>query len=345
MNNDYKLENKIFYIILIISIVLSIFSMIGNILFKFPLNVNIKWIGFILISLITYIKKNDEERKIGKILYFSFLIFFMIPYGWFNSGGAANNTMGYAFLLLIAITYLVYGKTRIFFITSLIAMLTILHIISYYYPSLVAIYDLKSQFYDRLIQIPLTFIGTYLLVKKFSDAYRNEKEKLEKTNNKLKFYANKDTITGLYNRRFLDQKLKLIINNADCEKKEIYSIIYDIDNFKKINDNYGHDYGDLIIKEIGNITKNIFKEDSFNARWGGDEFYTVYFGEKEKLIKKLEMLKKEVQEKTNIKNIKITISIGYTRIKNVDTIESLLKRIDKALYTSKKAGKNQYTYL
>ncbi|MCP5455711.1 MAG: diguanylate cyclase [Thermotogae bacterium] len=191
MNYNNELENKIFRIILIGTLALSVISIIGNILFGFPFLADIKW--FVLIGIAGYLllKKERAANNIYKIIYFAFIIFVLIPVGWINSGGNANNTIGYIFLTLIAVNYMFYKNTRNFFIISLISIFVLIQIIGRIYPSIIPVYSYDTQFMDRLIQIPLTLFASYVMIKKFADEYRNEKENLDIRIDKIREHMKK----------------------------------------------------------------------------------------------------------------------------------------------------------
>ncbi|BBE30800.1 hypothetical protein OSSY52_09410 [Tepiditoga spiralis] len=344
MYKKNNLEDRLFSIILIVSFILSFISIVGNILLHFPFYVNLKWMIFIILILYTFFKSQITYKIKEKFIFFFFVIFIMIPYGWFDSGGNQNNTIAYFFLILICISFLFYGKSRIFLIISLVSIFITLQFLGHYFPNLVKIYDEQNQFMDRIIQIPITLITSFLLLNQFSNEYRKEKTELKKANEKLKFYAQKDSLTALYNRRIYDEKLKEILNKKLSEKVTIFSILLDIDNFKKINDNFGHDTGDLAIKLVANELEKIFNK-SFVTRWGGDEFAILYFDETNSLLEKINLLQKNIKNKSKKLNTKITLSIGITKIKTTDNEKTLLKRTDKALYLSKENGKDQYNIL
>ena len=164
---------------------------------------------------------------------------------------------------------------------------------------------------------------------------------LEKTRDEIY----KDYLTNVYNRKKL-----FTLWEKDLKDKEFYLGILDIDNFKKINDTYGHLTGDLIIKKIVEIfskyisTKNIF-------RYGGDEFIFIVDTAKEiettKILKKFfyELNNKKFKLKiSNKKNfIKLSVSIGLTlKKKNIKVLEEVLENADKALYNVKENGKNNF---
>jgi diguanylate cyclase (GGDEF)-like protein len=123
-------------------------------------------------------------------------------------------------------------------------------------------------------------------------------------------------------------------------------IIFDIDFFKKINDSHGHQTGDEILKSITKIIKNEIRETDLLARFGGDEFLII---SPETNIKNgkiiAEKIRESVEDKELHNNIKTTISLGITEYKDKDTIDSLMKRTDNALYQSKSRGRNNCSIL
>ncbi len=164
-----------------------------------------------------------------------------------------------------------------------------------------------------------------------------ERKKIE---NKLYQASIRDYLTGLYNRRYAMEFLKREKALADRGKFIFCVAILDLDNFKKVNDTYGHDMGDKVLSEIGKVLLKSVREYDLVARWGGEEFLIVFRNASlEEAYKISERIRKAV-EKTSIDGIKITISIGLSCYKKGD-LDSLLKKADDALYKAKKMGKNR----
>ncbi|MDD5772122.1 MAG: GGDEF domain-containing protein [bacterium] len=174
----------------------------------------------------------------------------------------------------------------------------------------------------------------------FNDLKQTEKE-LKHANQLLKTQATTDDLTGVHNRRWLYEVLGLEIKRAQRYNLPLTIIIFDIDYFKNINDQYGHNMGDNLLQEIaGLVNKNIRSTDFF-ARLGGDEFLILMPGHSwetaGQFIEKLRM----IIEKYNFTfNKNVTCSFGITQFKNDDTINKLLKRADEGLYWSKNNGRN-----
>ncbi|MCB1449849.1 MAG: PleD family two-component system response regulator [Nitratireductor sp.] len=157
-----------------------------------------------------------------------------------------------------------------------------------------------------------------------------------------------DGLTGLHNRRYLDSHLPGMFDKATSRGKPISLIICDIDFFKKVNDNYGHDVGDEVIREFANrIRKNVRGID-LACRFGGEEFVVVMPDTDLALAKVVaERIRREVCTHPFIVQegkgqLPITVSIGVSTIEGQeDTPGHMLKRADVALYNAKRGGRNQ----
>lgn len=347
-----SLENRVFRVILFFIVGLSSINIVSNTIIGFNQIVNLKWAILDIFSFFLIYKERFNKYSIAKLrfYYFFVVVFIFLPLGWFQSGGSKNNGLAYVFLILTVISILFKDKRlRNTLVTILILMFILVISLEYKLPQLLTNYSASYQFHDRLIQIPLLLLANYYLLQKFAMAYEEEKEKLnhysselKKANDKLKYLASRDTLTKLYNRRAFDQEIKSIFINQSHRGKAISLILFDIDDFKSINDNYGHDIGDQVIIRLAELLKLDMPANSFISRWGGDEFAIIYSAD---------LVKAEFYIKNLIYRIKIlqsdelpfiTISAGITELKSTDNIKSLFKRADNILYEAKESGKNNY---
>jgi len=171
-------------------------------------------------------------------------------------------------------------------------------------------------------------------------------QKLKYTNHKLKLQTIKDYMTGTYNRRFFFEVAKALYLRANRKHANLAVVMMDIDDFKVVNDTYGHDIGDLAIIEVKNILeKNLRKYDLF-ARFGGEEFCVLLDDiSKEDVEKLFEKIRKDFEDNRIISG---DMTIGYTvsfgiAYGMINSLEKLIKVADEALYTSKQNGKNRVT--
>jgi diguanylate cyclase (GGDEF)-like protein len=169
----------------------------------------------------------------------------------------------------------------------------------------------------------------------------------------IKSISLRDALTQVYNRRAYDEQIGTTIENYKKGKIQTFSlIIFDIDFFREVNNNYGHLAGDSILTNVGRIVKESLRSDDFIFRYGGDEFIVLLpeakipdaFKVAEKLRHQLEVVEFRLS-RTSETCIHISISVGVTEVNEGDTISSIFARADKALYESKTKGRNRVSSL
>jgi len=154
-----------------------------------------------------------------------------------------------------------------------------------------------------------------------------------------------DQLTGVANRRALRDRLRDEIQRYVRYKHQFSLLLFDVDHFKSINDQFGHWAGDKCLKEIIKRIKPVLRESDFLARWGGDEFVIVCPGtELESAAAVAERIRKALQNTRFLyqkQEIGLTVSIGVTQAQPGDqTQEVMFNRVDNAMYQAKKKGRN-----
>lgn len=162
---------------------------------------------------------------------------------------------------------------------------------------------------------------------------------------KLEILSRTDPLTNLANRRALLDIVNHEIFRFERSHETFSIVICDIDNYKYINDNYGHNAGDFVLKEIGNIMINKLRKQDIVGRWGGDEFLMILPQTKIEGARFLaniirEKIDNHVFEYKNFK-IKVTMSFGVAEFKESYSIHECIRAADEALYKAKEAGKNE----
>lgn len=157
--------------------------------------------------------------------------------------------------------------------------------------------------------------------------------------------ALKDPLTGIWNRQALNEMLEKEFTRWQRYHKPLTLILWDIDFFKKVNDQYGHAAGDKVLKTIAQIFTSQTRDTDFVARYGGEEFMGIF--PETQLDNALELANK-IREKITKSEfhyegeaVAITASAGLATFKENDTIQEVFKRADKALYKAKEAGRNR----
>lgn len=194
----------------------------------------------------------------------------------------------------------------------------------------------------ELSRIPLVSrLATFISVTSLELEEINKK--LEYANDKLKTAAIIDGLTGLYNRKEIQTQIENKLSHIKSEKFSI--AMFDIDNFKQVNDTYGHQEGDSVIIALANLLHNeqAGYADKFSAgRWGGEEFMLLLNNTDISAAALIADLIRQCFANTNFPEIRPqTISIGVTQAREEDSLDTLCTRVDTALYKAKKTGKNK----
>ena len=168
--------------------------------------------------------------------------------------------------------------------------------------------------------------------------------KLNKAMKEITHLSNTDPLTELFNRRFFNKQLMQEIERSEQYDCSFALILLDIDYFKTINDTYGHDIGDVILKDLSELLlDNVRRTDSV-SRWGGEEFIILCVNtELDKAILLAEKLRDIIETMDFEIVVNMTCSFGVSSYHKRDDFAALLERADEALYISKDKGRNRVT--
>ncbi len=183
------------------------------------------------------------------------------------------------------------------------------------------------------------------------DAERAREEAFSQKEKALYEMAHYDALTGIPNRSLFSQKLDTALRHSIEEKHKMALLFIDLDNFKPINDNYGHKAGDVVLKEVIKNIKNTIRKSDFIARIGGDEFAIIIENIRGKeclgiLAEKIiQAVKIPLYYQTEALNISCSIGISiYTPGDNTKNKDALVHNADLAMYEAKKRGKAQFVF-
>ena len=197
---------------------------------------------------------------------------------------------------------------------------------------------------DDFVLKPLDYKMFMLRLSSCIKNYNLRKKNLSKTDRLYK-RATHDSLTGIFNRSYFKDKFSTeLIEN--CKNGSVFSIVlFDIDYFKQINDEYGHQKGDEALIGITKLVSKLIRKSDLFFRWGGEEFLILLPGARmEEATRVSEKIRREI-EKLKIKGIrKLTASFGVTQCKVDDNQESMFKRVDNSLYLAKLTGRNKVVY-
>ena len=166
-----------------------------------------------------------------------------------------------------------------------------------------------------------------------------------KMQEKMKTLATTDTLTGIKNRYSINQEIENEIKRIRRYKGSFSLMMFDIDFFKDVNDTYGHDVGDSVLREFSTIVTKTIRDTDIFGRWGGEEFMLLSHNEDlEGSMFLAEKIRKNIEEYEFKGAGHISVSIGMTVCNSYSDKEKLLKKVDDALYEAKEAGRNRVVY-
>lgn len=162
--------------------------------------------------------------------------------------------------------------------------------------------------------------------------------------NRLEELASRDKLTGSFNRQVFDMLFDQATKSAKRQKTSLSVMCFDLDGFKNINDTYGHPGGDAVLREVLMSVRTNVRESDLICRWGGDEFVVMFpeTNRQEAMIKARELADqiRETPVRFGRDDIAITISAGITEYRDAEDLDTLMARVDNALYTAKAAGRD-----
>ena len=343
-----NLEEQLFVTLLFFSIFLSVLNIMINIAINFRFDANYKWFMMLVSSFIAiHFHLDGKNAKVIKNIIFFEIVYLFLPNGWLLTRGSFHATMAYLYLITILISLVLESKARLFFIASeIVIVMTLLYY--EYQQSLQQISETAVFKLDALIQVPIALLASAFILTLFSNAYRKEEKQLseysqllEEKNYALTQITITDELTGLYNRRYIFFKLREIKQHIDLAHYQVRVAVIDIDNFKTINDAYGHLIGDQVLKEVSATMRKVVSENGYVGRYGGDEFVIILNNttyQNSKLI--FDVLRQEIQDIKAFEDFNVTISGGLSRFYPTDDIDDVLNRADKMLYRAKSKSKN-----
>ncbi|MBL8591427.1 MAG: GGDEF domain-containing protein, partial [Devosia sp.] len=160
---------------------------------------------------------------------------------------------------------------------------------------------------------------------------------------KLRNQALRDPLTGLYNRRYMEDCLQRFVRLAERENREISLIMVDLDHFKRLNDEHGHSFGDQVLRDAALTLTGSLRETDIVCRFGGEELVVILPDcPLERAADKAELLRLRIEELSSTHGADISASFGVASVPHTSqSVTDLLQAADQALYKAKQSGRNQ----
>lgn len=203
---------------------------------------------------------------------------------------------------------------------------------------------------DAPVGIPVTALprlmekkmsGEISMVERLVSFIQATTGELEKANQALAKKALTDELTRMYNRRRIEEIMEAFVEEGRNDMDPIFVLLLDIDYFKQVNDNYGHDTGDVVLRKVASVLKNHMDNDCAAGRWGGEEFMIVARHiTRDRAVELAESIRKDIAECSYDPVPGLTVSVGIVEMGQRDNVLDLYKKVDRALYQAKKSGRD-----
>jgi diguanylate cyclase (GGDEF)-like protein len=277
----------------------------------------------------------DGTIKLAKLKQVKWIIAFLLIFQWnyLTYNDASTEIWGYIFLFIIIAAFFLDMRMLLWVELGLV----ISSMISYLIIGDLLI-DQGEYLVQRLISRAVGFFVTVFAINSltfFCSKYLvNEVEKI----------SNYDTLTHLLNRRTLNARIALAEKEAKEKDKPFSVAIFDLDDFKQINDTYGHENGDIVLKTFADILYRGVKSIDYVFRWGGEEFLVVFSCEKSQAVAAAERVLREIENypfEFNGEEVRMTATCGIAGYVHNSNASMLIEIADSKLYVGKNNGKNQ----
>lgn len=345
------LEKRLAFIFLVTGLYLSLVGLSVGIVFSQPFWMMIPSIVLVLLCVFAPIMSDDITKPTAVLIVI--VAYLYLPFMFFTNGGNNGTVMLYFVMIAVYEGFFFNGKVLVFYIVTTLILYISICIFAYLLPEFVIAYtDDISKLIDIIVGLFSVSLVTSIITITTFNSYSSEHKKsidllgeLNIKNDELTELSIKDQLTGLYNRRYF---LEVVDSELDYFKRyaqHFYVLMLDLDGFKTVNDDYGHLFGDEVLRKVSNQIVKSTRDYDVVARFGGEEFCIVISHlNPENILVIAERIRLHVEELQLRNYIKMTVSIGVTRNCFGDTSEKLIERADEMLYKAKLKGKNRVEY-
>lgn len=282
-------------------------------------------------------------KRFEKIIYIFFVCEGMALLTFFLLSGISDGVGALWICLIPSFSLWIFGMKK-GSLLSIVGM--ILLVFLFWIPAgrNLLLYEYPETF---MLKFPFLYASISLISFFIEYLYKETKKQLENAKANYEYLYQHDALTGLYNRYGIEEHIEKAFRENTDQKVAI--ILFDIDDFKKINDVYGHECGDEVLKMVASVPLELMCEHCHCCKWGGEEFL-LFMQCEHNAAEMAEKIRKRM-EKTNATyngaKIKVTISGGVAICEKSTkiTIHELIELADQAMYNSKKHGKNKVTVM
>ena len=294
-------------------------------------------ICLLMIVTIGIIGWTTKSVQIPAVLIILLLVWFEFPYLYYCYGDASI-----VYLVLGVVGLAIFFPRNVVIISFAVTLLEYLVIMlnSFERPSVWRNMEEAGKIGTTLGSFVIVGVSVFAMIFELLRSYEEQRKQLLSLSEDLNFAANHDPLTRLYNRRYLVNQ----VNEWICKpEKSFWIVLMDVDDFKAVNDTYGHGYGDDVLREAGRLMLEEMMGKGIAARFGGEEFMLVFEqDDREQVLHSFRNIQEGLRRYSqNTRQMDITISGGMERYEADKQLDLLFTSVDRKLYTAKNNGKNR----
>lgn len=341
-NGEYKMEQdmswKMYQILVITAGVANLLGTICNfILHGMELPTIFCGICFLLIILTGFAGWKTKKTQLPAVLIILLLAWVEFPYLYYCYG---NTSIVYLILGIVGLAvFFPRSSVMVSYLFTLLEYFAVMAI-SFKNPSRWSTMDEYSKIGTTFGSFLIVAVSVFAIIFVLLRRYEEQREQLLELSNHLEFAANHDPLTKLYNRRYLVKQVEEWMHRGG---KNFWIVLLDVDNFKSVNDTYGHGYGDDVLREAGRLMMEEMQGKGIAARFGGEEFMLVFEqDDREQVLTSFHRIQEGLcTYSRQTRQIAITFSGGMERYQADLQMDLLFTSVDRKLYTAKNTGKNR----
>jgi diguanylate cyclase (GGDEF)-like protein len=316
-----------------------------------PILIANNFIYTLVLAVLYYLSRFKNKFGTSRFISIFALIFIYTPILWIYNGGSASGIPYFILMFSSFLTIQMVGKSEgnnkralgvgIQILFSLIV--TVLILLELFLPQIFYQYeDPGTRYFDIIISLLFALTSNYFILRAFVNLYYKQLDKIEEYSQKLEELVVRDSMTSIYNHGFVVKRLAEEIERAARYNMPLSVMMTDIDYFKKINDTYGHSFGDEVLIKLAQCIQSNCRNVDIVGRYGGEEFLILLPETNVNLAIALAKRLTETIRKIDYSNpIAVTISGGITGYQSGDTASMMIERADDLLYKAKNEGRNR----
>lgn len=351
-NNIDFLDDKIYYSVVAIGSVATLMAYVMGLVQDLSLAAGLStllcslWMAVLLVAGI----RHPKALPICRIVLVVGLTI-MLPPTYYACGGMTSGMVLFYLVTLFLVAVLLQGRTRIIlFCVSLLVLGYSLHY-GWYHPYLIRELTPRQEYEDVLMTFCTTGIALGAMTIFILRAYNNERQRNQELMDQLSNLSVHDALSGLYNRRELFRRLDLVYKPPQQQAVRAnrlkldgcYIAMFDIDNFKNLNDTYGHQFGDKVLATVSKTLRESVdpSRGEFAARYGGEEFVCIFYADSLDIaFERADAARRAISELCWNSDLIVTVSGGIVSCETGVPLDQAMHDVDMLLYKAKHAGKN-----